>query len=302
MNAWLTLHALALRDAWRRLIAAPLGNLLSLFVIGIALALPAGGWMLIDNLQRAASSAAGAQQISLFLTVDADRKAAEEIESRLKAAPPGQWRFIPREEALKQLQGKGRMGDLAAGLPKNPLPDAFVVEPADTSPDSMERLAKTFAEWPKVAHVQLDAAWVKRFDTFLRIGRLVVGLLAGVFGAALIIATFNTIRLQILANAAEIEVARLIGATNAWIRRPFAYFGALQGLLGALLAGLLLMLLRQFLATPVADLASLYGASFALSGPGLRDMLILTGTGTLLGWLGAQISVSIHLRRPANLP
>ena len=93
MNAWLTLHALALRDAWRRLIAAPLGNLLSLFVIGIALALPAGGWMLIDNLQRAASSAAGAQQISLFLTVDADRKAADEIESRLKAAPPGRWRF-----------------------------------------------------------------------------------------------------------------------------------------------------------------------------------------------------------------
>lgn len=299
MNAWLTLHALALRDAWRRLIATPLGSLLSLLVIGIALALPAGGWMLIDNLQRAASNAAGAQQISLFLTVDADRKAAEEIESRLKAAPPGQWRFVSREEALKQLQGKGRMGDLAAGLPKNPLPDAFIVEPTDTSPDNMTRLAETFAGWPRVAHVQLDAAWVKRFDAFLRIARLMVALLAGVFAVALVITTLNTIRLQILASAAEIELAQLIGATDGWIRRPFAYFGALQGLFGSLLAALLLILARQFLAPPVAELAGLYGASFTLSGPGWRELLALIGAGTLLGWIGAQISVGVHLRRPA---
>jgi cell division transport system permease protein len=128
------------------------------------------------------------------------------------------------------------MGEIIASLPKNPLPDAFIVEPADTQPAAMEALAATFAEWPKVEHVQLDSAWSKRFDAFLRIGKLVVTLIAGVFAAALVAATFNTIRLQIMANAAEIEVARFVGATDAFIRRPFQYFGALQGGCGGLLA------------------------------------------------------------------
>ncbi len=297
MNAWLNQHALALRDAVRRRAASPLGTLLALCVIGIALTLPAAGWLLIDNVQRAANNAAGIQQISLFMAPDADRKAVDEIEARLKANPPGRWHFVPREEALKRLQGGSRAGDLAAGLPRNPLPDAFVVEPADTSPAAMEQLAKTMAAWPRVVHVQLDAAWIKRFDAFVRIGRLVVGLLAGVFGVALVLATFNTIRLQILAHAAEIEVARLIGATDGWIRRPFAYYGALQGALGGLLALAFLAAGNLLLAPPVAELAQLYGASFVLQGPSLRLGLLLAAVGGVLGWIGALLSVSLSLRR-----
>lgn len=298
MNAWLNQHLTALRDALRRLASAPLTTILSLFVIGIALTLPAAGWLFIDNVQHAASNASGVQQVSLFMTLDADRKALDEVESRLKLAAAGRWRFVSRDEAVKRLQVSAGMGDLVGSLPKNPLPDAFIVEPVDASPEALDKLAKNIAGWPKVAHVQLDSAWAKRFDALLRLGRLAVSLLAAVFAVALVVVTFNTIRLQILAHAAEIEVARLIGATDAWIRRPFTYFGALQGILGGLLAAALVFLGSQLLAPPVAELAQLYGASFALQGPSLKLAALLTLAGAMLGWLGALLSVSLSLRHP----
>lgn len=296
MSAWLNQHLMALRDALRRLAAAPLNTALSLFVIGIALTLPATGWQVIDNVQRIANSASGVQQISLFMALNAERKDVAEIESRLKLAAAGRWRFVPRDAALKHLQGTAGMADLISSLPKNPLPDAFVIEPVDTSPETMAKMAKDMAEWPKVAHVQLDAAWVKRFDALLRIARLAVSLLAAVFAVALVVVTFNTIRLQILAHAAEIEVARLIGATDAWIRRPFAYFGAIQGLLGGCLAVLLVLTASELMTSPVAELAELYGTNFTLQGPsaGLAATLVAAGAG--LGWLGALLSVNLSLR------
>ena len=296
MNAWLTQHAHALRDALRRLASSPLNTLLSLFVIGIALTLPAAGWLALDNMREAVQGASGVQQVSLFLTLDADRKAVTDIENRLRQADPGTWRFVPREEALKRLQASAGMGEIVASLPRNPLPDAFVIEPRDISPDALDRLTKEIAGWPKIAHVQLDAAWVKRFDALLRIGKLALGLLGGVLAAALVAVTFNTIRLQILGQAAEIEVARLIGATDTWIRRPFYYFGALQGALGGIVAALLLAAGTALLAGPADELATLYGAAFALRGPSLGEAFLLTGAGGLLGWLGAQISVGLSLR------
>ncbi|MFZ2855162.1 MAG: permease-like cell division protein FtsX [Rhodocyclaceae bacterium] len=297
MTAWLAQHLAALRDALRRLAASPLNTILSLLVIGIAMTLPAAGWVVLDNLRAVTRSASSVQQISLFMTLDAGKREIGEIESRLRDAKAGTWRYIPKDEALKRLQSSEGMAEIVASLPRNPLPDGFVVEPADAQPESIERLAKTFAGWPKVAHVQLDSAWVKRFDAFLRIGKLVVTLLAGLFAGALVAVTFNTIRLQILAQGAEIEVAKLIGATDAFISRPFHYFGALQGALGGLLAALFVAAGGHLLATPVAELATLYGGNFSLHGLSLGDTALLAAAGALLGWLGAQISVAIHLRR-----
>jgi cell division transport system permease protein len=231
------------------------------------------------------------------MAVDADRKAATEIETRLKQAGAGKWRFVPKEEGLKRLQGSEGMAEIVASLPKNPLPDAFIVEPPDGTPEKLEALRQAMAGWPKVAHVQLDSAWVKRFDAFLRLGKLAVTMLAAIFAAGLVAVTFNTIRLQVMAQAAEIEVARLIGATDAFIRRPFHYFGALQGALGGLLAILLVAAGLRLLAGPAAELAALYGGKFALHGPGLLDTALLAGVGALLGWLGAQLSVSLSLKK-----
>lgn len=297
MNRFLTQHLAALHDALRRLVAAPLNTILSLVVIGTALALPSAGWVTLDNLRGLTGSASGVQQISLFLTLDASKKDIGDIESRLRETKAGSWRFVPREEALKRLQASEGMAEIIASLPKNPLPDAFVVEPIDTRPEALEALAQTFNQWPKVAHVQLDSAWVRRFDAFLRIGKLSLTLLATLFAGALMAVTFNTIRLQILAQAAEIEVAKLIGATDAFIRRPFYYFGALQGVLGGLFAALLVSIGAALLAAPLGELIALYGGTFTLRGLSLPNIAVLAGFGGGLGWLGATLSVAIHLRR-----
>ena len=297
MKGFISQHRAALNGALRRLVAAPLSTILSLLVIGTALALPSAGWVVLDNLSTIAGNASGVQQISLFMTLDADKKDVAEIKSRLRDAALGAWRFVAKDEALQHLKSSEGMAEIIESLPKNPLPDAFVVEPANTEPESLEGLAKTFSAWPKVAHVQLDSAWVKRFNAFLQIGKLSVVMLAGLFAGALVVVTFNTIRLQILAHAAEIEVAKLIGATDAFVRRPFQYFGALQGALGGLFAALLVSMAGLLLEAPVSELVALYGGGFALRGLSLASIAVLMSIGAGLGWLGAQLSVAIHLRR-----
>ena len=299
MNRYFAQHLAALGDALRRLIASPLNTVLSFIVIGAALALPSAGWVVLDNLRGLTGSASGVQQISLFLVLDASKKDVGEIESRLREAKAGPWRFIPKEEALKRLQASEGMAEIVASLPKNPLPDAFIVEPTDKRPEALETLAKSFTSWPKVAHVQLDSAWVRRFDAFLRIGKLSLTFLAALFGGALVAVTFNTIRLQILAQSAEIEVAKLIGATDAFISRPFYYFGALQGLLGGVFAAALVGIGSYLLAEPLGELVSLYGSQFVPHGLSSANIGAFAGIGAALGWLGAQLSVAIHLRRIA---
>ena len=296
MSAYVSQHFAAFKSALRRLATSPLNTLLSLVVIGAALALPAAGWVVLDNLQHLAGNTSRTQQISVFMATDASRKDVAEVESRLRDIAAGEWRFVSREDALKRMQATEGMAEIVAGLHKNPLPDAFFVEPADPQPETLERLAAIFKSWPKVAHVQLDSAWSKRFDAFMRIGKLAVTLLAGLFAGALIAVTFNTIRLQILAQAAELEVARLVGATDAFIRRPFHYFGALQGALGGLFAVALIATCGILLSGPVAELLALYSAGFTPRGLSLPHAGIVIGTGAALGWLGAQISVTLHLR------
>ena len=297
MKTFLAQHFAAFGSALRRLVASPLNSLLSLMVIGAALALPSAGWLVLDNLQAVAGRMSGVQQISIFMAIDAGRKDVAEIERRLKEANPGRWRYVPRDEALKHLREAEGMAEIVSSLPSNPLPDAFIVDPAGAQPEALEQMAKTFSGWPKVAHVQLDSAWVKRLDVFLRIGRLVVALLAGLFAGALVAVTFNTIRLQILGQAAEIEVTRLIGATDAFIRRPFHYFGALQGALGGLFAAALVAGAGYVLAAPTAELIELYGGGFAVRGLSPLHVAVLAAVGAALGWLGAKLSVAFHLRR-----
>ena len=297
MNAWLAQHGAALGAALRRLTAAPLNTLLALLVIGIALTLPAFGYLMLDNLRDLGRNVSGVQQISLFMNLDASRKEVAEVENRLRQAATGKWRFVPREDALKRLQTSEGMAEIVASLPRNPLPDAFIVEPTNNDPQALEVLRKEIAGWPRVAHVQLDSAWVKRFDAFLRLANLALWMLAGIFAAGLVAATFNTIRLQVMAQAAEIEVARLIGATDAFIRRPFYYYGALQGALGGLFAALLVAGGLSLLSAPVGELALLYGASFGLRLPLAGEVAALAALGALLGWLGAQLSVSLSLRK-----
>ncbi len=143
---------------------------------------------------------------------------------------------MPRDEGLRQLEAAG-LGDVLGGLKSNPLPDAFVLAPRGEDPARVRRAWPTRMQaWPKVAHVQLDSAWVERLHALLGLGRSAVLILAGLLGFALVMVTFNTIRLQILTQRQEIAVSRLLGATDPFIRRPFYWFGGLQGALGGLVA------------------------------------------------------------------
>ncbi len=297
MRRFFAQHLAALRDAWRRLVSTPLNSLLSLIVIGAALTLPSVGWVVLDNLRGVGDYSAGIPQISLFMTRDAEPADVAEIESRLREAKACNWRFVSREEALKRMASNEGMAEIVANLPRNPLPDAFIVEPDDLHLEAQEALVTRFSAWPKVAHVQIDSDWARRLDAFLRLGKLSLTLLAGLFGGALVVVTFNTIRLQILAQSDEIEVAKLIGATDAFIRRPFYYFGALQGALGGLFAAALVWL-GVYLLTPVIhEIVALYHGHFVLSGPAARQIAVLAGVGAALGWIGAWLSAAIHLHK-----
>ncbi len=297
MKGWLLHHRQAAAQAFRRLSATPLNTLLGALVLGIALGLPAGGEMLLANFLRLAQRVAATPQISVFMALDAAKKEVAEIESLLRKHPQTrEVRMVPREETLRRFKESEGLGEVIESLPRNPFPDAFVVVPRNESPAALEAMRAEFAKYPRVEHVQLDSAWVSKLDALLRLARLAVTLLAVVLGVALVAVTFNTIRLQILTQQEEIEVSRLLGATDAFIRRPFYYFGALQGLAGGLVAWGTVLIATLLLRGPVAELASLYGIEFSLHILPLADSALLFGLAALLGWAGAWLSLSRHLQ------
>ncbi len=296
MKGRLLQHRQAAALALRRLLATPLNTVLGALVLGIALALPAGGEMMLANFQRLAKRIAATPQISVFMALDAKPAEVEDIEARLRRhAGTREVHLVKREDTLRRFRESEGLGEVIDSLPRNPFPDAFIVLPRDDAPAALEALREEFLGYPKVEHVQLDSAWVKKLDAFLRLARLAITLLAGVLGLALVAVTFNTIRLQILTQEAEIEVSRLLGATDAFIRRPFLYYGALQGLAGGVVAWIAVLVAFLLLRAPVAELIALYGIDFSLFILPMADSILLFGLAALLGWLGAWFSLSRHL-------
>jgi len=292
---WLRQHWQTLGLTLRRLAGNPLATLLNVMVIGVALALPLGGYMLLQNLSGVARQLTGSPQVSLFLARDADKADIAALEARLKQVPGVRaLRFISREQALDNLKRLENLSDVIAALQTNPLPDAFVLE-AGGSAAELEKLEPQLKALPKVAHVQLDSAWVKRLESLLALGRTAVLILATLLACGLVAVTFNTIRLQILTQKDEIEVSKLIGATDAFIRRPFFHLGLVQGALGGFAALAIVYLCMQILNRSILELAQLYGSDFRLGFFGFPDCLALLAFAAVLGWLGAYMSVSRHL-------
>lgn len=293
---WLVQQGQAFLRAARRLVGAPVSTLLSALVIGIALALPAGGQVLLASFLGLARDVSGTPQISLFLSLDASKTEVAEIEARLnKHSDVRKLDFIAREAALARLRESEGLAEVLDSLPRNPFPDAFIVTPISEDPQLFARLEAEFEKLPRIEHVQLDSAWVKRLAALVGIGRTAIGLLATLLGTALVVVTFNTIRLQILMQKDEIWVSRLLGATDRYIRRPFYWFGALQGGLGGLLSWGIVAACVALLREPAAQLAGAYGLDFALRGPRPPEVALLIGFAALLGWLGAALSVRRHL-------
>lgn len=291
MRAWLRQHRQALRLALRRFAG---GGALSALVIGIALALPAGGYALLESLSGLATRASFDPQISVFLKNDLKRVEAQALERPLRAdRRVAKLRFIPREEALRELNTVQGLSEVTAALGQNPLPDTYVVTARD---GSLDALVTDLAKLPGVAHVQADSAWARRLAALAAVGRLGLWLLAFLLGLALVAVTFNTIRLQILTQREEIEVSKLIGATETFIRRPFYYLGALQGVAGGVIAIAIVWTALALLNREVRVLAESFGSAFRLSYLPAEDAFAIMALAGLLGWLGAHLSVSKHLR------
>ena len=291
-------HLGVLRAALRRMFASKLGGLLNILVIGIALSLPAGMYALLQNAQGLVAQLSGTPQISLFLAMDAQADDIDALRKQLAAHPAIHGaEFVARDRALEQLKQSTGLADVIGGLEKNPLPDAFIVSPRQGNAQALGMLRGELAQLPKVELAQLDSAWAYKLEALLEFGRLAVLILASLLSLALVAITFNTIRLQILTQRDEIEVSRLIGATDGFIRRPFLYFGAMQGLLGGIMAWAIVTASLLLLNRPLGELSQLYASQFVLHPLSFGDSLSLLLFSLYLGWLGAWLSVARHLSR-----
>jgi cell division transport system permease protein len=298
MSAWLRHHAHCLAATFRRLGRAPVASALNALAIGVAAALPLGGWVLLGNAERLAGGVHADPQLSVFLARDATRADAARVEAALAGAPGvHRHRFVPKEEALAELERSEGMREILATLGSNPLPDALVAELAPGDPGRAQQLAAELRKLPGVTVVQLDAVWLQRLDAALRLGAMAVGVLAVLLGTGMVAVTFNTIRQQILTQQAEIEVSRLIGATDAFVRRPFLYQGVITGLGGGLVALGIVAGALHALDSEVGRLAATYGSGFRLGLPPVADLAALVGFAGALGWAGAYLSVSSHFHR-----
>jgi len=296
MKSWLMHHLHVMQFTLRRLRTSPVSSMLNVLVIGVALSLPSGGYVLLQNVQGLSDKLVGTPQLSVFLSMNVSQDEISRYTKQLQQhSAISLVEFVPREQALLQLQSSTGLADVTGGLAQNPLPHAFIIYPKIKDPQALETLRDELKSWPKFEHVQLDSAWARKLEALLKFGRLAVLILAVLLSFALVAITFNTIRLQILTQREEIEVSKLIGASNSFIRRPFLYFGLAQGLLGGSAAWLIITVSLTLLNVSLADLTLLYASSFSLHHLSAGDSLTLLLFSGYLGWLGALLSVSQHL-------
>jgi len=205
---------------------------------------------------------------------------------------------IAADKGLEDFRTYSGFGEALQALKENPLPHVLHVRPRaeDSSPAALESLRRYFSAWPEVDLVQLDSEWVMRFNAILEVMRRLLLIAAALLGLGVLAVIGNTIRLEIQGRRAEIEVTKLVGGSNSFVRRPFLYTGVLYGVGGALLAWGIVAIAVAVLGESVTSLARLYGSRYVLRGPSRDDIGVLLGAGAVLGWLGAWISAARHLR------
>lgn len=292
-------HLQALLGSLGRLIRSPLASFLTLLVIALALALPAALKLFVTNAQAATGNFASAVDVSVYLKTDVPLAKAQQLAQAAQQRPDvATVTLISADKGLEDFRTYSGFGDALAALKENPLPHVLHVRPraAASSAAGLDSLRRYFAAWPEVDLVQVDSEWVMRFNAILEVLQRLLIIAAVLLGIGVLAIIGNTIRLEIQARRAEIEVTKLVGGSNAFVRRPFLYTGVLYGLGGALLAWGILTVVVLVLRDSVATLARLYGSRYLLEGLTLDDIGVLLGVGLVLGWLGAWIAAARHLR------
>jgi cell division transport system permease protein len=296
LRGWARHHRAMCLDSARRLVRAPVGSLLTMLAIAIALVLPAGLWLTLDGARLVDAELTESATLTAYLSDGVDAAEAGRIDEALSAQEGvASTRLITAEAGMAEFEAALGLEDALAGLDENPLPASVVVTPTDPAPSAVRILAGELEAIGGVEEVRLDLAWIERLRHLAELGRRATLALAVLFGLGVLLVVGNTIRLAVESRRQEIEVVTLIGATHAFVRRPFLYSGAWYGLGGGLLAWGLLTLGSGWLAAPISALAESYGAGYRLPRLGGSGSAILLACSTLLGWLGAWIAVSRHL-------
>lgn len=299
LRAWLVQHAQAFIFSLGQLFRNPIGSLLTIAVIGISLALPAGFYLLLVNAQQVTSGWGGSAQITLFLKLGLDDDQAAAVADRLRVHPLIESvRYVSRAQGLAEYRKMAGFAEALDALEENPLPAVVLVQPKFEALAGAEgdRLLGELRALPEVDTAQFDRQWVQRLFAIMDILKRGAIVLAFLLALAVLLIIGNTIRLAIFNRRAEIDINLLFGATHAFVQRPFLYSGFIHGAIGALLAWLLVNGAIRLLSGPATRLAELYSSRFTLAGLDSDQAWYLVGIGGLLGLAGSWVAVQRHLR------
>jgi cell division transport system permease protein len=299
ISAYFARHAQVLVGSLGRIVHQPFATLMTMGVIAVALALPLFLSLLLQNARVATGNWNEAYDLSVYMDKKAGPGRVQSLAKQLKArGDVAAVRIITADQALAAFRNDSGFGKALDVLSDNPLPDTLVVTPTLTAstPQGTETLKTVIGALSDVQTVQIDTEWVKRLHAMLDLLRRVVLLTGGLLGVGIVLIVSNTIRLDILNRRAEIEVMKLVGASDGFARRPFLYSGIWYGLGGGLLALILVAIASMVLARPVAQLAFLYGSDFRLEGLKLVLGSSVLSLAVALSWLGSWLAATRHIR------
>jgi cell division transport system permease protein len=299
IQAYFSRHAQVLIGSLGRIVHQPFATLMTMGVIAVALALPLFLSLLLQNARTATGNWNEAYDLSVYMDRKAGTARVQSLAKQLRQrGDVAAVRIISAEQALAEFRRDSGFGSALDVLTDNPLPDTLVVTPtlASSTPQGTETLKGAIAGMSDVQTVQIDTEWVKRLHAMIDLLRRVVLLTGALLGAGIVLIVSNTIRLDILNRRAEIEVMKLVGASDGFTRRPFLYSGIWYGLGGGLLALMLVVAASAVLARPVAQLAFLYGSSFSLEGLKIATAAAVLGLAVGLSWLGSWLAATRHIR------
>jgi cell division transport system permease protein len=297
MRTWLRLHAHALGDAVGRLGGQPFASGFAVLVLAMALALPVLAAVGLRSVAAVASRVDTDPHVNVFLALDASDADAKRVGDALRSQPAAaSVRFVPKAQAFDELRTTTHLGELLASLDRNPLPDAFTVRVKSADPASLAGLRESWSHLPKVERVVADGEWAARLAGWMSLGRNLT-LLAGTFLAvAVAFMVAHLIRLQVATRREEVEVSRLVGATAADVRRPFLYFGLLEGALAGTLAAGFVAAVTLWTGWQVQALAPSYGIELQTLSLALPEAGAILAGAAFLGWIGARIAVGMELQ------
>jgi len=298
LTAYLINHAQVFFSSLGKLYRNPFSNLMTIAVIGIALAFPVGLYVLLQNIQDVSGGWNGATQISLFTKLSISDQQSADLGDQLRQRNEiDSVLVLTRAEAMSEFKSLSGFGEALEVLKSNPLPSVLIIrpKPAFSSPDKVRHLVKQLQALPEADIVQLDLKWVERLYTMMEIGQRGIYVITILLALAVLLTIGNTIRLDIQGRRDEIIIIKLIGATNAFIRRPFLYTGFWYGLLGGIIALVMIQVSMGLLSDPVQRLAGLYDSGFELRSMKLNETLILLGFSMSLGLIGSWLAVGRHL-------